>query len=165
MQKLNNNQRFGRKKIKKVDVLGMASKIPRQVPRSTVKWQNVPATSAALEDILDFTRLSLLILPLFALPRGVVFSLSSLTLVWKILLDGVLLLGLVSSESLSAFLCMLAGPCVLKWLLTEMSVNLQHVIGASLHAGIGSRCPTFYRYLGFEWAIRNICKYRKNIDF
>jgi Na+:H+ antiporter, NhaA family len=114
------------------------------------------------EDILDLP-VSLLILPLFAFTNaGVVFSLSSLTASLKDPIGLGIITGLVVGKFIG-----ISGAC---WLGLRFKigclpndVNLQHVIGASLIAGIGFTMSTFIATLGFDGHPEHLNTAKKSI--
>ncbi|MGB5535044.1 MAG: Na+/H+ antiporter NhaA, partial [Thiogranum sp.] len=107
------------------------------------------------EDSLDLP-VALFILPLFALTNaGIPFDLSSLTES----LQHPTGLGIITGLVLGKFIG-ISGACWigLRFKIGRLSdgVNLQHVIGASLIAGIGFTMSTFIATLGFDAQPENL---------
>ncbi|MEP7703280.1 Na+/H+ antiporter NhaA [Paraglaciecola sp. 25GB23A] len=136
------------KKKQEVDVLG-SKQDHQQVQEVREVAERASTPLRRWEDILDLP-VSLLILPLFAFTNaGVVFSLSSLTASLKDPIGLGIITGLVVGKFIG-----ISGAC---WLGLRFKigclpndVNLQHVIGASLIAGIGFTMSTFIATLGFD---------------
>ncbi|MBH0067761.1 Na+/H+ antiporter NhaA [Pseudoalteromonas sp. NZS100] len=136
------------KEIEKVDVLA-SRQDHKQVLEIRDLAENAGTPLRRWEDVLHLP-VALFILPLFALVNaGVVFNFSSFV---ESLSDPVVL-GIISGLVVGKFIG-ISGAC---WLALRYKIgclpegiNLQHVIGASLIAGIGFTMSTFIATLGFD---------------
>ncbi len=136
------------KKNQAVDVLG-SRRDHEQVLEVRAVAERASTPLRRWEDALDLP-VALFILPLFALTNaGVVFGLSSIVDSFQNPTGLGIITGLVLGKLVG-----ISGTC---WLVLRYNigclpegVNLQHVIGASLIAGIGFTMSTFIAALGFD---------------
>ncbi|MFT7222326.1 MAG: NhaA family Na+:H+ antiporter [Candidatus Azotimanducaceae bacterium] len=136
------------KKTKEVDVLG-STQDHEQILEVRELADRAGTPLRRWEDALDLP-VALFILPLFALVNaGVVFSYSS----FIDSLQHPVGLGTITGLVIGKFIG-ISGACWLglRYKIGRLpdGVNLQHVIGASLIAGIGFTMSTFVATLGFE---------------
>jgi len=136
------------KETKEVDVLG-SRRDHEQLLKVRKLTERAGTPLRRWEDALDLP-VALFILPLFALVNaGVVFSVSS----FIDSLQQPVGLGIITGLVLGKFIG-ISGACWLglRYKIGRLpaDVNLQHVIGASLIAGIGFTMSTFIATLGFD---------------
>jgi NhaA family Na+:H+ antiporter len=135
-------------KTEEVDVLG-SKQDHEQLLKVSKLAERAGTPLRRWEDALDLP-VALFILPLFALVNaGVVFSFSS----FIDSLQQPVGLGIITGLVLGKFIG-ISGACWLglRYKIGSLpaGVNLQHVIGASLIAGIGFTMSTFIAALGFD---------------
>jgi NhaA family Na+:H+ antiporter len=151
------------KKTKEVDVLG-SKQDHEQLLKVSKLAERAGTPLRRWEDALDLP-VALFILPLFALVNaGVVFSFSS----FIDSLQQPVGLGIITGLVLGKFIG-ISGACWLglRYKIGSLpaGVNLQHVIGASLIAGIGFTMSTFIATLGFDGQAEHLHNAKTSILF
>ncbi|MFT5013246.1 MAG: NhaA family Na+:H+ antiporter [Patiriisocius sp.] len=151
------------KKTKEVDVLG-SKQDHEQLLKVSKLAERAGTPLRRWEDALDLP-VALFILPLFALVNaGVVFSFSS----FIDSLQQPVGLGIITGLVLGKFIG-ISGACWLglRYKIGRLpaGVNLQHVIGVSLIAGIGFTMSTFIATLGFDGQAEHLHNAKTSILF